>query len=103
LTGIFDVKVYDSGHQIKALREACTSIGDKPIRKGQVVDELDLLKLGTLLEEVDFDEIAKRKRLFNRLYHEALLTEEPGRGISFTGMLLLLAQYKLVDPDKALQ
>lgn len=44
-----------------------------------------------------------RKRRLNRLYQEALLMEEPRKGLSFTNMLLLLAQCKLIDVSKAFQ
>lgn len=68
-----------------------------------VIGGLSLAKLNSTLNTVDQKAINSRKTLLNRLYHEALLTEEAGKGVSFTNMLLLLAQYKLIEPEKALR
>jgi hypothetical protein len=46
--------------------------------------------------------IRRRRKLFSRLYHEAIITYEHGKGISFTDMLLLLAHHKLIDDKEAL-
>jgi hypothetical protein len=77
-------------------------IYDKPAA-GRVVDGIDLMLLGKALGSIDQMKTKKAKDLYNRLYHEALISAEPGRGISFTDMLVLLAHYKLIDDDKALQ
>lgn len=69
----------------------------------RIVDGLDLVALEHHLNQIDYHDVARRKKRFNRLYQEALLTEEPGRGISFTSMLLLLAHYKLMEPERALK
>lgn len=68
-----------------------------------VVQGYDVDALNRALDEIDYKEVSDRKRIFNRLYQEALLTEDPQRGISFTKMLLMLATYKLIDVDKAFQ
>lgn len=103
LSGVFDVKIYPSPLRVKALRLACFWNADNQLKKGRAVDGLDLEALDRLLNTVDRAEVAQRKKQFNRLYQEALLSEEPGKGVSFTNMLLILAQYKLVDPQKALK
>jgi len=59
--------------------------------------------LGNLLNKIDHQETRKRRHIYNRLYHEALISAEPGKGISFTNMLLLLAHYKLIEDDTALR
>ena len=68
-----------------------------------VVDGIDLTLLSSALRTVDYASVARRRRLYDRLYHEALVSDEPGRGMSFTNMLLLLAHYKLIDDDEALE
>lgn len=65
--------------------------------------DLNLSALKQAIDVLDKKEIARKRREFNRLYQEALLSEEPGKGISFTNMLVMLAQHKLIDPDKALK
>ena len=88
---------------MKALRAACSQQGNYTPRPGRIIDGLDLTALYNALEKLDSGELAGRRRQFNRLYQEALLIEEPGKGISFANMLLMLAQYKLVEPEKALK
>lgn len=73
------------------------------MKHGRVVNGLDLDALSSALAGMDAREMTRRKRQFNRLYHEALLRSDPGKGISFTDMLLILAQYKLVQPENALK
>ena len=97
------MRLYDAQHRLQALREASSYNFDTPPSAGRVIEGLDLLTLGRILNEIDFEEVAKRKKIFNRLYQEALLSEDPAKGISFTDMLLMLAQYKLIDVNKALQ
>jgi len=63
-----------------------------------------LVKLARALNAIDPAEVRERKRLYNHLYHEAMIEAESNlRGISFSSMLVLLAHYKLVDDEKALR
>jgi hypothetical protein len=64
---------------------------------------LDLEKLQAAISHIDPEQIRARRRRYNRIWHEARLSEEPGLGISFTTMLFLLAHHKLIDDEKALQ
>lgn len=68
----------------------------------RIIDGFDLDRLNDSLDRIDRDAIKKRKNLYNRLYHEARISCEPGKGISFTNMLLLLAHHKLIDDREAL-
>ena len=68
----------------------------------RVVDGIDLDKLSIITGGIDRSSVKKRKNLYNRLYHEARISHEPGRGISFTNMLLLLAHHKLIVDRDAL-
>lgn len=69
----------------------------------RAIDGLNLDALNGALQAMDPAEIKGRKRQLNRLYHEALLCCTSDKGISFTDMLLMLAQYKLVQPETALK
>jgi hypothetical protein len=64
---------------------------------------LDIRKLRAALANTNPEEAQQRRRTYNRLYHEARMSETTGKGISFTAMLMLLAHYKLIDDDEALQ
>lgn len=63
---------------------------------------MDLDKLNVTLSGIDRAAIKRRKNLYNRLYHEARISHEPGKGISFTNMLFLLAHHKLIVDRDAL-
>lgn len=64
-----------------------------------VVEGLDMNKLNKVL---DYATIRKRRAVYSRLYHEATIAHQQGRGISFTDMLLLLAHHKLIRDSEAL-
>ena len=97
------MRLYPAENRVDALRQAASWDLSVKASSARVVEGLDLEALDDILDSIDYDEVKRRKRVFNRLYQEALLTEEPGRGISFTNMLLMLAHYKLIDPAKSLQ
>ena len=63
---------------------------------------LNYNKVEAVLGGLDRAAIKRRKNLYNRLYHEARISHEPGKGISFTNMLLLLAHHKLIVDREAL-
>ncbi|CAD6887851.1 unnamed protein product [Tilletia laevis] len=70
---------------------------------GLVVEGVDMKKLRQALSALNRSEIRRRKDRFNRLYHDALLQDEDGKGLSFTNMLILLARYKLIDESQSLE
>ena len=64
---------------------------------------IDVVKLHRILNGPDNAKIRKRKMLYTRMYNEAMIFQEPGKGISFTHMLLILAHHKLIDDREALR
>jgi hypothetical protein len=108
LTGVFEVKPYPSGVSIRNLIRS--SIPD-PIENasGRLLVAtgkkcaVDIRNVERMVEQVAPALVRERRQLFARLYHEARISEEAGRGISFTSMLFMLAHYKLVEDEKALQ
>lgn len=64
---------------------------------------VDIGKVQEMISNVDYDKVRARRQTFARLYNEARISEEPGKGIGFTSMLLMLAHYKLIDDEEALQ
>ena len=55
-----------------------------------------------MLDGINYVEVRQRKAVYARLYHEATISHEPGLGISFTNMLILLAHHKLIVDAEAL-
>jgi hypothetical protein len=64
---------------------------------------VDIRQVEAQLDRIDYQQVRERRRLYSRLYNEARLSEEPGKGISFNAMLVLLAHYKLIEDENALQ
>ena len=52
--------------------------------------------------EISYATLCRRRKLFSRLCHEAIVTHQHGKGISFTDMWLLLARHKLIVDKEAL-
>lgn len=114
LSGVFEVKVYPDEYRIPAIlaasrRQTASDPPRSPSGKiaptlAKISDEtLDLAMLKKQVKAIDQADIARRRRRYSRLYFEAILSDDPKRGMSFTNMLLLLAHYKLINDDKALQ
>ncbi|KAH9840560.1 Ion transport protein-domain-containing protein [Rhodofomes roseus] len=103
LSGIFEVRIYPVEFSIR--RIMARSLADQSSNSPwptTVVEGMDLDKLNVTLSGIDRAAIKRRKNLYNRLYHEARISHEPGKGISFTNMLLLLAHHKLIVDRDAL-
>ncbi|KAL0066269.1 calcium channel protein [Marasmius tenuissimus] len=92
LSGVFEARIYPIEYNTPYLLAACQD----PTMKGGV----DTDKLNRILGAIDYTAIRKRKATYGRLYHEASIS--PGKGISFTDMLLLLAHHKLIVDHEAL-
>lgn len=95
--------IYPAQARIDPLLKASLQPGSARDTKKKLYGEIDLSRLAANISRIDFPTVRRRRHLFNQLYQEALISEEPGRGMSFTNMLLLLAHYKLIDDDSALQ
>ncbi|KAG6833310.1 hypothetical protein H0H87_008942 [Tephrocybe sp. NHM501043] len=68
----------------------------------RVVEGVDLGKLEAVLSGLDYTAVRKRRAIYSRLYHEASISHQQGRGISFNDMLILLAHHKLIVDGEAL-
>ncbi|KAF5341523.1 hypothetical protein D9758_012561 [Tetrapyrgos nigripes] len=104
LSGVFEVRIYPVDYSIPNILAACRMSSDSSYTwpPPRVVDDVDLSKLDTALNGIDYAAIRKRRAIYTRLYHEATIAHQPGRGISFTEMLLLLAHHKLIVDHEAL-
>lgn len=70
--------------------------------RSPVIDGIDLGKLNEALNDIDYATVRKRRAIYSRMYHEASISHQQGRGMSFTDMLLLLAHHKLIVDRDAL-
>jgi hypothetical protein len=97
ISGVFEIRIYPADCSIRNIVAACR-VTDPNVK----VPGLDLDKLRLILNDIDYKEIRKRRAIYCRLYQEASISHEPGLGISFTNMLLLLAHHKLIVDAEAL-
>ncbi len=110
LSGVFEVRVYPPEYHVKNLVAASTV---KEVSQRSPLPPLDQhgesskgfspRKLDAVLSRIDFGLIRDRRQTYDHLYWEACVTDDYGKGISFTSMLLLLCHYKLIDDDQALK
>ena len=102
LSGVFEVRIHPVEYNISNIVEICKQPPGEEDWTPRVVEGLDLNKLERILDGIDYAEVRKRKAVYIRLYHEAIISHEHGRGISFTNMLTLLAHHKLIVDAEAL-
>jgi len=100
LRGLFEVRIYDEYHSVQTILQQCKLEAD-PTRAHTDIGNIDLHLLRNAIDRLPVDEIRERRRNYNILYEEAMISAEE-RGISFTRMLLMLAHYKFIDDNKAL-
>ncbi|KAH9024879.1 Ion transport protein-domain-containing protein, partial [Lactarius pseudohatsudake] len=102
LGGIFEVRIYPTEFSVQNILATCTDKGDHDYPDNKSTHGVNLRSLNTTLSTIDYAAIRRRRKLYSRLYHEAIITHQHGKGISFTNMLLLLAHHKLIVDKEAL-
>ncbi|ORX40063.1 Ion transport protein-domain-containing protein [Kockovaella imperatae] len=107
LRGIWEVRLYPVEYSIPNLMRGAVP---DPVAKAAgrllvvtgVRQAVDMGIVQSKIKQIDYAQVHDRRQTFARLFHEARITEEKGRGISFTNMLMMLAHYRLIDDEKAL-
>ncbi len=105
LSGAFEVKIYPAEFSTPSLKATCSTPWHPTIPSSDYpysLKGLDLRKVANTLGRMDLTVVKKRKAIYSRLYHEAVISHRPGVGISFTDMLLLLANHILIVDGEAL-
>lgn len=97
------MRIYPPEASIRKILGECQKPVTNPSQPARYVEGVDVNRLQGVLDSLDFSRTRQRRDMYNRLFQEALFVQEPGKGISFTNMLLLLAHYKLIDDEKALK
>ena len=102
---MFEVRIYDECHSVHTILQQCKKDVDltkMAVDNSMDISHIDLRLLRTSIDRLPVEEIRGRRRSFNILYEEAMISAEK-RGISFTAMLLMLAHHKFIDDNKALR
>jgi hypothetical protein len=105
LGGIFEVRIYPTEYSVGNIVASCEDTTDPDFKWRPGIKSshgVDLRLLNKTLSTIDYEEIRRRRRLYCRIYHEAIITHQQNGGISFTDMLLLLAHHKLIVDKDAL-
>lgn len=92
LSGIFEVRTYPIEFSIGKIMEQSQANLNEPrtvysapvISNRQKSNNIDIRRLGDVISQIDQREITRRRATYIRLYHEAKITAESGKGISFT-------------------
>ncbi|KIO32428.1 hypothetical protein M407DRAFT_214388 [Tulasnella calospora MUT 4182] len=92
LSGIFEVRTYPIEFSIGKIMEESQANLNEPrtvysapvISNRQKTNNIDIRALGDVISQIDQREISRRRATYIRLYHEAKITAESGKGISFT-------------------
>lgn len=88
---------------MKQIIAACHASRDADyVWPSRIVEGIDLSRLNKVLAGIDHSTIRKRRTLYSKVYQEGMISQEPGKGISFSNMLLMLAHHKLIDDREAL-
>ncbi|KAI9598651.1 Ion transport protein-domain-containing protein [Syncephalis fuscata] len=104
LTGRFSVRIYDDAHDVTNLRRRAIKGQRGPGGGNTFIAEavrVDVQRLNRSLAAMDVVQVRARRRRYNLVYQEAMLSQD-SRGISFHAMLQVLA-YSLVETEKCLQ
>lgn len=106
LTGALELRPYPSQFSVHSLLGRAAVAGRVQDKRHIIESARHVIDVSTLnaeLSKVDYALVRKRRQTFARVFYEAKLSEERGKGISFTAMLRMLAHHKLIDDDRALQ
>lgn len=107
LSGVFQMRIYepeDSVHQILADVRG-DGATNRPASTGWAGDcgEVDIDKLNRRLAKLDVPKIRERRHRFKMFYGEVLVSADPDRGIPFNTVLMILAQYNIINDSKSLR
>lgn len=104
MSGVFEVRIYPVEAVIPNILAASRDAGGESgyAFKPATVAGIDLKRLNKTLDGIDYASIRRRRSIYCRLYHEASISHQHGRGISFTDMLMMLAHHKLIVDREAL-
>ncbi|KAN0067399.1 hypothetical protein V8E54_014489 [Elaphomyces granulatus] len=65
-------------------------------------DEVDLKKLASIVNRISVDTIRSKRKRLNTFYEEMLVSADPDRGITFSGYLIILTHYNMINDSQSL-
>ncbi|KAL8704743.1 MAG: hypothetical protein Q9201_002127 [Fulgogasparrea decipioides] len=104
LSGVFEMRIYDSDHSVNSILADCKvePRGTDPPPPG-VVEGVDLAKLNRHLASIDVPEIRRRRKRMELFFQEIMVSADVDRGINFTSCLMILAHYNIISDGKSLK
>lgn len=107
LSGIFEMRIYDSEDSVHHILEDIRS-DDSPMRHssmatGSNLGGVDIRRLNQRLAQIDVRKVQEQRRRFNIFYEEVMVSADPIQGISFTTVLMIMAHYKIISDNKSLK
>ncbi|KAI1467423.1 Ion transport protein-domain-containing protein [Daldinia caldariorum] len=108
LSGIFEMRIYDSGDSVQQILEDVRN-DKKHMRHSSIAttsnggEGVDIKRLNERLSRIDVRKVQERRRRFNIFYEEVMVSADPVQGISFTTVLMIMAHYKIISDSKSLR
>ena len=99
------MRIYNDSQSVPYILELCKNdnLATKSTNRDPTdISHIELDVLSRYINRFPAAEIRDRRRNYNILYEEAMMSASE-RGISFTAMLLMVAHYKFIDENKALR
>ncbi|KAI2616587.1 Ion transport protein-domain-containing protein [Hypoxylon sp. NC1633] len=107
LSGIFEMRIYDSEDSVRQILEDIRS-DETPMRHSSIATAsnlggVNIQRLNERLAQIDVRKVQERRRRFNIFYEEVMVSADPVQGISFTTVLMIMAHYKIISDSKSLR
>ncbi|KAI6779097.1 Calcium-channel protein-like protein [Emericellopsis cladophorae] len=107
LSGVFQMRIYDPEDSVQQIlddvRGDATTTRHTSLATHSGPTEIDLDKLNARIAKLDVAKIRERRRRFNIFYEEVLVSADPDKGITFTSVLLILANWNIIHDSKSLK
>jgi len=107
LSGVFQMRIYDPEDSVRQIlddvRDDAKTARHTSLATHSGATEIDLDKLNARIAKLDVAKIRERRRRFNIFYEEVLVSADPDKGITFTSVLLILANWNIIHDSKSLK
>ncbi|CAH0000943.1 unnamed protein product [Clonostachys byssicola] len=107
LSGVFQMRIYDAEDSIHQILDDIHGQDKRDphasIATSSGYSNINLARLNERLALLDKEKIRERRRRFNMFYEEVLVSADPDRGVTFTGVLMILAHYNIINDSKSLK
>lgn len=107
LSGVFQMRIYEPEDSVHHILDDVQN--DVKIARHMSIGttnghgDIDIDKLNQRLARLDIAKVRERRRRFNLFYEEVLVSADPDRGITFTGVLMILSHYNIINDSKSLK